>query len=122
MSINKYFCSIKPEIAYAVIATFFGILLVFTTPPFFVQDEMRHFFRAYQISDGHVIGDKRNCNLSLEYIESPKYLPRGYIDFQNVLVRDKSGDIYVYGFKDGDWRYTKLNQSLFANIQFLLSL
>lgn len=37
----------------------FGLAFVFTTPPALVGDEPNHFFRAFQISEGHIIGEKR---------------------------------------------------------------
>lgn len=49
----------KPENAFIVLGTIFGLLFVFVTPPALVGDEPNHFFRAYQISDGNIIGEKR---------------------------------------------------------------
>jgi uncharacterized membrane protein len=38
----------------------FGLLMVFITPPALVGDEPNHFFRAWQISEGHIIGERRD--------------------------------------------------------------
>ena len=49
----------KPENVLLLLGASFGLLFVFLTPPALVGDEPNHFFRAYQISEGHVIGEKR---------------------------------------------------------------
>ena len=48
----------RPENAFLLLGTIFGLLMVFTTPPALVGDEPNHFFRAYQISDGVIVGLK----------------------------------------------------------------
>jgi uncharacterized membrane protein len=50
----------RPENIFLGLASLFGLLLVFVTPPALVGDEPNHFFRAYQIADGHVFGEKRD--------------------------------------------------------------
>ena len=52
LKLNK----IKLEFLYLVFMTFFGVSLVFITPPFQVPDEIAHFSRAYQISEGEFRG------------------------------------------------------------------
>lgn len=49
----------NPEIVFLILGTIFGLAFVFITPPALVGDEPHHFFRAYQISDGQIIGEKR---------------------------------------------------------------
>lgn len=49
-----------PEKLFLVIALSFGVLLLIVSPPFQVPDEDTHFFRAYQISTGHILGEKLN--------------------------------------------------------------
>jgi uncharacterized membrane protein len=53
----------KPQNVFLLLELFFGLLFVFVTPPALVGDEPNHFFRAYQISEGHIIGERRD-NLS----------------------------------------------------------
>lgn len=48
------FNKIKPEVFFALVATFFGLVFLFITPPFQSPDEINHFYRAYQISEGHL--------------------------------------------------------------------
>lgn len=45
----------SPERIFLFTGLFFGILLVFITPPFQVPDEDAHFLRAYTISDGRFV-------------------------------------------------------------------
>jgi uncharacterized membrane protein len=40
---------------FAAIAFLFGLPLAFVTPPFQTPDEWAHFYRAYQISEGHFV-------------------------------------------------------------------
>jgi uncharacterized membrane protein len=47
-----------PQNAFLFLGSFFGLLMVFITPPALVGDEPNHFFRAYQISDGVIMGIK----------------------------------------------------------------
>jgi uncharacterized membrane protein len=52
--------SISPEKLFVIIASIFGLLFLVLTPPFQAPDEHRHFFRAYQISEGTLIPTKIN--------------------------------------------------------------
>jgi uncharacterized membrane protein len=42
----------------ATLLAAFGLVLVVAIPPFATPDEATHFFRAYQISEGHVFADQ----------------------------------------------------------------
>ena len=44
----------KPETAFLLIGVCFGLLFVFLIPPTQAADETTHFYRAYQLSEGHV--------------------------------------------------------------------
>ncbi|HUR97588.1 MAG TPA: DUF2142 domain-containing protein [Pyrinomonadaceae bacterium] len=48
----------SPQNAFLLLASFFGVVMLFLTPPALVGDEPNHFFRAYQISDGTIVGVK----------------------------------------------------------------
>lgn len=50
----------NPEIAFVWIGAIWGSLFVVYTPPFQVPDENRHFYRAYQLSEGTLVGTKQN--------------------------------------------------------------
>lgn len=44
---------------FVIISFFFGTILVFITPPCQTPDEKNHFFRAYHLSNGNLMGEKR---------------------------------------------------------------
>ena len=72
----------KPQNVLLLLGGIFGLLFVFLTPPALVGDEPNHFFRAYQISDGVIIGEKR------------EHLSGGWIPKSILLVNRKLvGDI-----------------------------
>jgi uncharacterized membrane protein len=45
----------KAEYFFAAAALVFGLSVLFLTPPFQAPDEISHFYRAYQISEGHFV-------------------------------------------------------------------
>ena len=45
----------RPETLFVVIGTVFGLLYLICIPPFQVADEDRHYYRAFQIAEGHLI-------------------------------------------------------------------
>lgn len=47
----------KPETVFFVIGFIFGLLYIITTPPIQVADEDRHFYRAFQVAEGHWISE-----------------------------------------------------------------
>jgi uncharacterized membrane protein len=54
---------ILPEILFAIVALIFGSLLVFINPPYHSNDEDRHFLKAYTISTGRILPEKRGNEL-----------------------------------------------------------
>ena len=46
------------ETAFLLIAVVFGLLFVFVVPPTQAADETTHFYRAYQLSEGHILSTK----------------------------------------------------------------
>ncbi len=71
----------KPENTFLLLGAIFGLLFVFITPPALVGDEPNHFFRAYQISEGKIIGERRE-NLSGGWI------PKSVLYTNRKLVGD----------------------------------
>jgi uncharacterized membrane protein len=45
-----------PRRAFFLLAPIFGLLFLVLTPPFQVPDEPEHFYRAYQLSEGQILG------------------------------------------------------------------
>jgi uncharacterized membrane protein len=52
----KFVDKIKPESVFIVLASVFGLLFLFVVPPSQVPDEMVHFYKAYQVSEGRFLG------------------------------------------------------------------
>lgn len=59
---SKTLVPVSPARFFAPMAALFGVLLVFITPPFQSPDEYNHFFRAFQVSEGHFYPEKWNSN------------------------------------------------------------
>jgi uncharacterized membrane protein len=49
----------QPQYVFLILELFFGLVFIFVTPPALVGDEPNHFFRAWQISEGQIIGERR---------------------------------------------------------------
>jgi uncharacterized membrane protein len=45
-----------PHRVFSVLAPLFGLLFLVLTPPFQVPDEPEHFYRAYQLAEGRILG------------------------------------------------------------------
>jgi uncharacterized membrane protein len=43
---------------FAIVAATFGMAFLLITPPFQGADEVAHYFRAYQVSEGHLVSSK----------------------------------------------------------------
>lgn len=54
----------SPVRLFCVLATLFGLALALLTPPFLVPDENRHFYRAYQLSRGELVGTVGTINFN----------------------------------------------------------
>lgn len=50
--------NISPQRFFLIFTLFFGITISIVTPPFQVPDEINHFYRAYQISEGNFTAKK----------------------------------------------------------------
>jgi uncharacterized membrane protein len=61
---------LKPEVVFLYFSLVFGLSLLVTIPPFQAPDEQHHFFRAYQVSEGIMVGE----HFRVEYLpKSLKY-------------------------------------------------
>ena len=56
-NILEWFKKIHPANFFLVMAAVFGSAFLVITPPFQVPDEVNHFYRSYQIADGHLLAD-----------------------------------------------------------------
>lgn len=62
---------LKPEVVFLYVALVFGSSLLVTVPPFQAPDEPHHFFRAYQVSEGIMVGKHFRAEYlpkSLQYV------------------------------------------------------
>jgi uncharacterized membrane protein len=57
---QKYFTE---EYIFAVVALIFGLIFSFVNPPFQSNDEDRHFYKAYMLSEGKFFGEKQGGNV-----------------------------------------------------------
>lgn len=82
-SVKDFYTALKPERFFIVCALVFGLTFLVVTPPFQTPDEFNHFYRAYQISEGHWTAIKKDNRvggdlpLSLVKIAQPfRTMPR----------------------------------------------
>lgn len=54
---------IKPQVFFIFTALFFELLFNIVTPPLQAPDELNHFYRAYQIADGHFLPERTKDRL-----------------------------------------------------------
>jgi hypothetical protein len=53
---------LRPEILFLALALTLGLAVLLVNPPFQAADESDHFWRAFQISEGTVVGQKLENN------------------------------------------------------------
>jgi uncharacterized membrane protein len=51
--------SLRPETIFLILSCSFGLAVLFANAPFQAPDENDHYFRAFQLSEGTLIGEKR---------------------------------------------------------------
>lgn len=60
LPLHTFFARIHPERFFLVVALLAGTILVFLTPPFQAPDEINHFYRTWQVSEGQLTGVKKD--------------------------------------------------------------
>ncbi len=73
---------VRIEYWFLPLFVIFGLLFLVLTPPFQVPDEGNHVFRAYQLSQGHVLAERRGDSLGGEI---PTSLVKQYTTFRRML-------------------------------------
>lgn len=63
MKLKDFARTISPEWLFLVFALTFGTAITVMTPPFQTPDEFHHFFKAYQVADGHFTGEQKDNRL-----------------------------------------------------------
>ena len=72
----------SPDKVFLLVGFLLGILFVFVTPPFQVPDELAHFYRAYDVSEGGIVAVKRDDGAIGDL------LPTSVITTARLLIRD----------------------------------
>lgn len=73
---------LKPEVVFVVLALIAGMCLVIVTGPFQNNDEITHFRRAYQLSQGQIISARQGDSVG-GYI--PQAIERAHAPFLEVI-------------------------------------
>ncbi|MFA6569728.1 MAG: DUF2142 domain-containing protein [Bacteroidota bacterium] len=87
-NIGSRFLPVKIEYLFVILGLLFGTIFNFTNPPWHTNDEDRHFYAAYSISDGQFVPENKN-NMS----GTP--LPRNLVG----IVQSYQGIPYYQGSK-----------------------
>ena len=75
---------------YAFAVFVIGFILIVITPPFMGSDERTHFFRAYEITEGHFISQAdENGIISV----MPRSLNKAYSGYDNENIYDEDATI-----------------------------
>ncbi|MBC7487904.1 MAG: DUF2142 domain-containing protein [Cytophagaceae bacterium] len=77
----NFFTSINPHNFFTVCATVFGLIFLILTPPFQTPDEINHFYRAYQISEGTLLGQQQDNRVGGDI---PKSIYKFAADFRSL--------------------------------------
>lgn len=67
---HRHSTEYPPEILFAVIAAFFGLIMAVIIPPFQTPDELAHYYRAYDIADFKWIAQKTALGMGDELPQS----------------------------------------------------
>jgi uncharacterized membrane protein len=83
----------SPERAFLAVGTVVGLLFVLAAPPFSGADEPAHLYRAYQVSEGAVLAERRGDSVggllpaSLRRRRGPlRPDERAFVDFRNTAL------------------------------------
>jgi hypothetical protein len=67
---HRHFAEYSPEILFAALAGFFGLLMAVIVPPFQTPDALAHYYRAYDITDFKWIPQKTALGMGDELPQS----------------------------------------------------
>jgi len=76
---------LRPHELFACLGLLLGLAYVFLTPPFTVADEHSHFFRAYQLSTGHVTPETGEGGYGWQIPESVLFVIDAVLDVSPTL-------------------------------------
>lgn len=115
---------IKPERFFIIIAALFGVFLTFLVPPLQSPDERNHFFKAYQVSEGHFFPEKADQRLGgkMPYafkVFSEPFMKVGGNEYHRVKPEYISDafDLYI---KEGETDFEDFpNTAYYAPVSYL---
>jgi len=82
-----HFDRIRPETFFVIFASIFGLMLLILTPPFQSPDEINHFYRAWQVSEGNFMAVRQNNRLG-------GYIPASLVKITEPFV-DLIGNMHA---------------------------
>lgn len=68
---------VTPQILFLIVASIFGIMMLTVNPMYHVPDEPAHFWKAYSISEGHLLPNAK--------LRVGKYMPESFNKMAKVL-------------------------------------
>lgn len=90
---------VKPHVCFLLIGAVFGLLYLILTPPFQSPDEVNHFFRAYQISEGVMLGQKQDDRVGGQVPVNVDYLVVPYAHMIGQMHEKTSAEKIKSGFE-----------------------
>lgn len=68
--LKQLFNTLQPDKFFLICASVFGLIFWVLIPPFQTPDEINHFYRSYEIADGHLLGQRQNNRVGGEIPQS----------------------------------------------------
>ena len=96
VSVKNFFINLSVEKIFVIIALFFGLMYSLILPPFQSVDETTHFFRAYQITEGHFLATQKDG-------QTGDYLPKAistYYEKYIPLIKNVDKKVSLAELKD----------------------
>lgn len=90
---------IKPEVFFIFLSSLFGLFFLVITPPFQIPDEINHFYRAYQISEGNWLADQKDQRIGGEIPKSLEKITAPFIYVRWNPNEKTTGKIILEQFK-----------------------
>jgi uncharacterized membrane protein len=76
----------RVEVIFLVFALFFGSVSALINPPFMASDETWHFFKAYDVSQGHLTPEKENIDVPKSFDNIIKLTLWNVTSAENYLI------------------------------------
>ncbi|MDR2544078.1 MAG: DUF2142 domain-containing protein [Methanobrevibacter sp.] len=91
---------IRVEVIFLVFALFFGSVFAVINPPFMAADESRHFYKAYDISQGHIIPKSSNVSIPKSFGRLMQFDPHNTSTWKPPILKDFNNEYYNSAFND----------------------